>query len=92
MANFGHLFIPYSPTPIFFIFFLYIYIYIYRCFPTKAIAVWTSTGDLDHIWIVGSYFHYANGFEEPQAKEITKKGLLGKKGDPMYVVSGRKLA
>ena len=25
-----------------------------RCFPTKAIAIWTSTGDLDHIWIVGA--------------------------------------
>ena len=25
-----------------------------RCFPTKAIAIWTSTGDLDHIWIVGT--------------------------------------
>lgn len=61
-----------------------------RCFPTKAVAVWTSTGDLDHIWIVGSYFHYAGGFEPPTAKEITKKGLLGTKGDPMYVVYSRK--
>lgn len=24
-----------------------------RCFPTKAIALWTATGDLDHVWIVG---------------------------------------
>eukprot|EP00889_Picochlorum_renovo_P006172 jgi/Picre1/33202/NNA_008527.t1 len=61
-----------------------------RCFPTKAVAVWTSTGDLDHIWIVGSYFHYAGGFEPPMAKEITKKGLLGTTGDPMYVVCSRK--
>jgi hypothetical protein len=21
-----------------------------RCFPTKAIAIWSQTGDLDHIW------------------------------------------
>ena len=62
-----------------------------RCFPTKAISVWTSTGDLDHVWIVGAYFHYAGGFEEPKAKEITKKKLLGGKGDPMYVVYSRKL-
>jgi hypothetical protein len=61
-----------------------------RCFPTKAVAVWTSTGDLDHIYIVGSYFHYAGGYEPPQAAEITKKGLLGQKGDPMYVVFARK--
>lgn len=25
-----------------------------RCFPTKAVSIWTSTGDLDHVWIVGS--------------------------------------
>jgi SAM-dependent methyltransferase len=63
-----------------------------RCFPTKAVAVWTSTGDLDHCWIVGSYFHYAGGFEPPQSKEITRVGLLGNRGDPMYVVTARKLA
>ncbi|GHP02211.1 hypothetical protein PPROV_000096800 [Pycnococcus provasolii] len=62
-----------------------------RCFPTKAIAVWTQTGDPDHIWIVGSYFHYAGGFEKPQAKEITKRaGMLQRGGDPMYVVFARK--
>ena len=32
-----------------------------RCFPTKAIALWTATGDADHVWIVGSYFHYRCG-------------------------------
>ncbi|KAL4530074.1 hypothetical protein Ndes2526A_g04808 [Nannochloris sp. 'desiccata'] len=63
-----------------------------RCFPTKAVSIWTSTGDLDHVWIVGSYFHYAGGFDAPAAKEITKKGLLGQKGDPMYVVYARKQA
>lgn len=61
-----------------------------RCFPTKAIGIWTGTGDLDHIWIVGAYFHYAGGFEAPMAKDITKKGILGQKGDPMYVVYARK--
>ncbi|CAL5438059.1 unnamed protein product [Camellia sinensis] len=38
-----------------------------RCFWTKAISIWTSTGDADHAMIVGSYFHYAGGFEPPQA-------------------------
>jgi len=37
-----------------------------RCFWTKAISIWTSTGDADHAWIVGAYFHYAGGFEPPQ--------------------------
>eukprot|EP00898_Chlorokybus_atmophyticus_P006617 jgi/Chlat1/6957/Chrsp52S06643 len=59
-----------------------------RCFPTKAIAIWTGTSDLDHIWIVGSYYHYAGGFQKPQAKDIT---LRAGRGDPMYVVYGRKL-
>ena len=67
-----------------------------RCFPTKAIALWTQTGDPDHVWIVGSYFHYAGGFEAPQAREITKRaggGVFGGgKGDPMYVVYARKAA
>merc|ERR1712178_44752 len=42
-----------------------------RCFPTKAISIWTATGDIDHIWIVGSYFHYAGGFTPPSAKDIS---------------------
>ncbi|CAA7031705.1 unnamed protein product [Microthlaspi erraticum] len=37
-----------------------------HCFFTKAISIWTSTGDADHALIVGSYFHYAGGFETPQ--------------------------
>lgn len=37
-----------------------------RCFWTKAISIWTSTGDADHALIVGSYFHYAGGFEPPE--------------------------
>lgn len=60
-----------------------------------AISMWTSTGDLDHIWIVGSYFHYSvpGGFAAPQAKEITlQQGPFGQRGDPMYVVYARKQA
>lgn len=59
-----------------------------RCFPTKAISIWTSTGDLDHVWIVGSYFHYSvpGGFSAPVAEDITPKTSLGGRGDPMYVV------
>lgn len=65
-----------------------------RCFPTKAIALWTATGDEDHIWIVGSYFHYSvpGGFEAPSARDISPKGGLFGKGDPMYVVMARKAA
>ncbi|KAL2937190.1 Malonyl-[acyl-carrier protein] O-methyltransferase [Bienertia sinuspersici] len=37
-----------------------------RCFWTKAISIWTSTGDTDHALIVGAYFHYAGGFGPPK--------------------------
>lgn len=63
-----------------------------RCFPTKAIAIWTATGDPDHVWIVGSYFHYSvlGGYTEPKAIDITPKSLFGAT-DPMYVVTARKM-
>ncbi|CAI9100559.1 OLC1v1037685C1 [Oldenlandia corymbosa var. corymbosa] len=60
-----------------------------RCFFTKAISIWTSTGDADHVMIVGSYFHYAGGFEPPQAVDISPNPG---RSDPMYVVYSRKLA
>ncbi|KAG1673216.1 hypothetical protein FOA52_013096 [Chlamydomonas sp. UWO 241] len=59
-----------------------------RCFPTKAISIWTQTGDLDHVYIVGSYFHYSvpGGFSEPEARDISP----GRGSDPMYVVFATK--
>jgi hypothetical protein len=63
-------------------------------FRAPAIALWTATGDEDHIWIVGSYFHYSvpGGFQEPQAKDISPRGGLFGKSDPMYVVFAEKKA
>lgn len=59
-----------------------------------AISIWTSTGDLDHAWIVGAYFHYSvpGGWTKPEAHDISPgpKGLFGGSGDPMYVVQARK--
>ncbi|CAK9326703.1 unnamed protein product [Citrullus colocynthis] len=60
-----------------------------RCFFTKAISIWTSTGDADHIMIVGSYFHYAGGFEPPQAVDISPNPG---RSDPMYIVYSKKLS
>lgn len=61
-----------------------------RCFPTKAITIWTQTGDVDHVWIVGAYFHYGvpGGFSDPIAQDISP----GKGSDPMYVVYASKKA
>ncbi|MQM00499.1 hypothetical protein Taro_033232, partial [Colocasia esculenta] len=58
-----------------------------RCFWTKAISIWTSTGDADHVLIVGSYFHYAGGFEPPSAVDISPNPG---RSDPMYIVYSRK--
>ena len=33
-----------------------------RCFPTKAFQIWLRTNDLEHIFIVGSFFHYTDKF------------------------------
>ena len=63
-----------------------------RMFPTKAVAVWTGTGDEDHARIVASFFHYApeGGWEAPQGRDITTRPFIGLSGDPMYVVWARK--
>jgi hypothetical protein len=45
-----------------------------------AIAIWTATGDPDHVWIVGSYFHFAGGFTPPVGKDISPNPG---KSDPM---------
>ncbi|KAJ8602578.1 hypothetical protein CTAYLR_008776 [Chrysophaeum taylorii] len=42
-----------------------------RCFPSKAIQIWLRTNDLEHVFIAGSFFHYAGGFEPPTAAEIS---------------------
>ncbi|GMY36275.1 demethylmenaquinone methyltransferase [Fagus crenata] len=60
-----------------------------RCFWTKAISIWTSTGDSDHALIVGSYFHFAGGFEPPQAVDISPNPG---RSDPMYIVYSRKVS
>lgn len=60
-----------------------------RCFWTKAISIWTSTGDADHVFIVGAYFHYAGGFEPPKAVDISPNPG---RSDPMYIVYSRKLS
>jgi hypothetical protein len=59
-----------------------------RCFPTKVVGVWLSTNDAGHVWIVGSYFHFAGGFTSPCVHDISAGPGL----DPMYVVSATKCA
>jgi hypothetical protein len=51
----------------------------------KVIAIWLSTNDLEHAYIIGSYFHYAGGFENLLARDISRG-----RGDPMFVVTATK--
>jgi len=58
-----------------------------RCFPTKAINIWLNTNDMEHIFIIGSYFHYAMGFDKPEAFDISPKPG---RTDPMYIIQAKK--
>jgi SAM-dependent methyltransferase len=59
-----------------------------RCFPTKAFRIWLRTSDLEHIFIVGSFFHYAGGeFESTTCEDISPNPG---RSDPMYVVRATK--
>ena len=42
-----------------------------RCFPSKAVNIWLKTNDLEHVYVVGSYFHYAGAFKPPSAVEVS---------------------
>jgi SAM-dependent methyltransferase len=58
-----------------------------RCFPTKAFMIWLQTNDLEHIFIVGSFFHYSNLFGPPQCVDISPSPG---RSDPMYVVKAKR--
>ena len=59
-----------------------------RCFPTKAWNLWLRTNDLEHVFIVGSFFHFTTGvFEEPSCADISPNPG---RSDPMYVIKGVK--
>uniref|UniRef100_A0A7S1ZWJ2 Methyltransferase type 11 domain-containing protein n=1 Tax=Trieres chinensis TaxID=1514140 RepID=A0A7S1ZWJ2_TRICV len=54
-----------------------------RCFPTKAFNIWLQTNDLEHVFIVGSFFHYAGVFEEARCDDVSPNPG---RSDPMFVV------
>ncbi|KAA8499346.1 Demethylmenaquinone methyltransferase [Porphyridium purpureum] len=60
-----------------------------RCFPTKVSAIWLRTNDAEHVFIVGSFFHYAGEFEPPKGIDISPRKLFGR-SDPMYIVQATK--
>jgi len=58
-----------------------------RCFPTKAINIWLQTNDLEHIFIIGSYFHYAGAFNPPESLDISPNPGAS---DPMFIIQAQK--
>ena len=60
-----------------------------RCFPTKAIRMWLSMNDRQHLELINGYFQYAGGFKERQAFDITAAVPSGYR-DPMFIIEAVK--
>lgn len=58
-----------------------------RCFPSKAFRIWLQTSDLEHIFMVGSFFHYSGLFEPP--KSYDRSPNPGRT-DPLYIVTAQR--
>jgi len=54
-----------------------------RCFPTKAVAIWTALGDREHTELVGLYFRLSGAFSPAQAYDISPGPG---RSDPLYAV------
>ena len=58
-----------------------------RCFPTKAFRIWLQTNDLEHIFIVGSFFHFSGAFEPGTCEDISPNPG---RSDPLFIVKAAK--
>jgi SAM-dependent methyltransferase len=55
-----------------------------RCFPTKAVAVWQTTGDGGHVTLVRGYFAAALGWTDADVLAHTGRG------DPLYAIVAKR--
>jgi len=62
-----------------------------RCFPSKAIAMWLSMNDRQHLELINAYFQYAGGFKERKAYDITATLPDNGYRDPMFIVEAEKV-
>ena len=58
-----------------------------RCFPTKAVAIWQSTTDAQHLALVTRYFENASGWSDITAWQ--KRSITS---DPLFMVWAKKSA
>jgi hypothetical protein len=56
-----------------------------RCFPTKAVAVWLSATDREHVDLVRAYFETAGGWVGVTEEDWSRDDM----GDPLYAVVAR---
>ena len=56
-------------------------------FPTKAFQIWLQTSDLEHVFIVGSFFHYTRLFDAPSCDDISP---YPGRSDPLFIVKATK--
>lgn len=57
-----------------------------RCFPSKAVRIWVSTGDHQHRKLVERYFALAGCFDDIRTLDRSPRRWLS---DPLYAVIGR---
>jgi hypothetical protein len=55
-----------------------------RCFPTKAVRVWRSSNDEDHVELVSSYMQHAGGFNGVRGGIANPD--MAPPGDPLFAV------
>jgi SAM-dependent methyltransferase len=58
-----------------------------RCFPSKAVQVWVSTSDAQHMALVKKYFALAGRFDEARALDRSPRRWLS---DPLFAVIGKR--
>ncbi len=64
-----------------------------RMFADKAVALWTRSGDAEHVFAASCFIHFSEGFERPEVVDISPRGRFGGLlGDPLYVVSASRKA
>ena len=52
-----------------------------------AVPVDVSISDIEHVFIAGSFFHYAGGFDAPKSLDISPNPG---RSDPMFIVKAQK--
>jgi hypothetical protein len=59
-----------------------------RCFPTKAVRIWTALDDRDKSRLIATYIIGADCFDEPDFYDFSPR--TGPDSDPLYVVTAKR--